>query len=1365
MSDKNIILKTFQNNNLDIPYKDTYISLDGQDIVLQPKSGESLRLPFAAQFVSMSGNEGSSVFELTFSDGFKLNAKEILSAALENYKENDGVLSVNKLDKEKEQKHDKNNDNDNTDETPPVQVIKEKVVVQEIIEKIIEKGGESDVDNDLYDYLNKKHDFEDSAIYNIKPTPVFFSTSSTAQKNKDAEQTEILNKPNDTSSLINFPDSLKLLQLETIYNASEKKLLAGGGSRTDGSFDAQYGKQLIDMSAYNDGITFDAAIRGISEDLTKQTKIIKLGDGYTIKSFPKETNSLYRLVYSNSEEGAKLGLSPDEFAIIYDVYSVDLKFTLPMKAEKDGVEYDYNLGFSIQDLGESDNSIIDSAGYVLLNKLPSALVIKGTSGDDLFIAGYGQDIYDGGSGSDSLSYERYNTGITVDFTNKDESNKILAQNGISSSNSAFVTTDKIQQVITNFNSIIGTSHNDTFIIGDSAISINGGDGDDKFIIKGGSFKVNGGEGCNSITFEQINNLGVLKDVQLTDQMNLQIDGVEINLSAGSINFNKDGALQSGVIQNINSVVGSSHNDIIIGSDKDDVIDGAGGKNIIYGSSGNDIIDGGKEGVLSYALMEQSIDVNLKTNEANKGTAGVDKLNNIGTVVGAAGGGSLSSDNINATFIGTGGITKFTVGNGSFSLFGGKDQNIYTIDSSIVTVTGKGNDTLTSIDSLLTYLGNASSHSVLDISGGQASITIGTGSSVVTAKNNGNITIHTGHGGDFVYHSINANAIFHLDEKTSTTLDYSESITSSGIFAHLSNGMIQGSNFNDKIVTGNISKLVGSQYGNNSINASGIKNNISLIGYKSNNTFIVGSGNSNYYEIINPEGNNNVLDYSALSDLIHVNLNNDIIYKNNNQNYDQVINFNHIIGSSASGNSFKGKNGVDTIFDIRQGSNQIIFGKDEGNDSYWLTSDRNNQLNYKELNSGIIFEQTGEGGNSQATVTKNNYKDIIYGQATEVTGTDLDDIFLIHGAIVSPQNIFGGKGNDKFVFYTIPNIKTNVDGGEGINSFVWARSGSGVSTFYLNKNNDDGSFGFQLNSQKYTTVNNISKLIFKGDSSAYLRWDNNVKNIDVLVESHNGNKTFEFLVSGGGNKIDGGYNVSKTAWSKVDYNNLKNGIEADLESGNVKYLDGSQNDILKNINMIRGTSYNDKITGSKLDTVFFASKGNDEYKGNGSNDEYRVSFQCELNLSQKTVNKLNNGMDKFDGIEEFYLSDSDDVIKFNANDDIGNIKINCGNGTDVLQQLSSGNTNIDLKDMSNLIGIDTINIKDVNHDNVSFDLDGFFKSHTDKQSLNLIISSTDANNRDSVFNITHNDSWRLDTQSANKFIYVDNANHQLIVDVV
>lgn len=1359
MSNKNIILKTFQNNNLDIPYKDTSISLDGQDIILQSTSGELVRLPFAAQFVSMSGNEEAPVFELTFSDGFKLNAKEILSKALENYKENDGLSSVNKLDKAEEHKQDKNNDNDNTDEAPSVQVIKEKVVVQEIVEKVIEKGGESEVDNDLHAFLNKQYDFEDSAIYETKPTPVFFSTSSTAQKNKDAEQTEILNKPNDTLS-INYPDTLELLQLETIYNSSEKTVLAGGGSRTDGSFNAQYGKQLIDMSAYNDGMTFDAAIRGSSENSTKLTKIIKLGDGYTIKSFPTETNSVYRLVYSNTEEGAKLGLSADELAIIYDTNTPDFKFTLPIKAEKNGVEYDYNLGFSIQNISEYDNSVIDSAGYMLLNKSPSALVIKGTSGDDLFFAGYGQDIYDGGSGSDTLSYEKHNTGITVDATNKDEANNILAQNGISSSDSAFITTGKVQQVITNFNSIIGSTHNDTFIIGDSSVSINGGAGDDKFIIKDGSFEINGGEGCNSITFEQINNLGALKDVQITDQMNHQIEGVEINLSSGTVTFNKDGVLQSGVIQNINSVIGSINNDIIRGSDKDDVIDGAGGQNIIYGSSGNDTINGGeKGGILSYASMQQSIDVNMTKNEAHKGAAGVDKFSNIITVIGAAGGGSLSSDGINATLIGTSGTTKFIVENGAFTLFGGKDQNIYTLNNSVTSVTGKANDMLTSTDSLLTYSGNASSHSVLDISGGKADITTGTGSSVVTAKDGANIIIRTSNGGEVVYHSIDANASFHLDEKTSTTLDYSEVKSSLGISAHISKGIIQGGNFTDSIVTGNISKLIGSQHGNNTLDASGIKYNISLIGYKSNNTFIAGSGNINHYEIINPEGNNNVLDYGALSDVIHVDLSNEIIHKSN-QTYDQVVNFNHIIGSSASGNSFKGKNGVDTIFDIRQGSEQSIFGKDEGNDIYWLTTGNDNTLNYNELKSGIIFTQDAITG--QSTVTKHNYTDIIHGQADKVYGTDFDDTFYLNNGIISKQDLYGGKGNDVFIFDTLTSNILNIDGGEGMNSFVWTRKGSGTSTFYLNESNDDGSFNFQINAEKYTTVNNISKLIFNGDSSAYLRWASGVKNIDVVVESHNGNKTFEFVLSGGGNNIDGGSNVSKASWSKVDYNSLYQGIEADLKSGYVKYLDGSQNDTIKNINSIRGTWYDDKITGSELDTIFLASKGNDIYTGNGKSDEYSTTFKSTLNLGDNTINKGNNGTDSFSNIEHFNLSNSDDVIQFNAN--INNVTINAGNGTDTLQQLANGDKTIDLKDMSNLNSVEIVDISKVNHDKISFDLDGFFKNHEGQQSLKLVISNTDAANKN-IFDITHNNNWSLDVSSQNKYVYVDNANHQLTVEVV
>ncbi|EAQ6131908.1 calcium-binding protein [Salmonella enterica] len=1361
-SEKDIIIKTFQNNVLNMPWKGTTVSVDGQDIIFKNISGDVIRLPFAAQLISISSGESTPVFEVTFSDGVKLDAGNVLGEALKNLNENDGVLSVNKNSKKEDQSNTNDEDTTVSNQNISESGAKEKIIVKEVvIEKTVEnqEAGNSQ-ENKVYDIVNQEYTFEDTAVYKIKPILEIFSSSSSSEDTKKFDHQKTESIPVD----LNYPDSVALYQLATQYDSGSNTLFAGGGSRNIFDFQHQYGKQTIDMSSKKDGMTFDASIRGSFDHSTQLTKIINLGDGYNVTSFTNENNEHFRIVVSDSDEGRQFGLKNNEFAIVYDTSS-NYEFTLPLKAEKDGTEYDYNIGFKVQNVDNSE-SIIDSSGYFLLGNKPSPLVIKGTSAGDLFNAGYGDDVYDGGEGSDTISWLGHNEGINVDFSSSQRIDEILSSNDINSENSASIVYSSREQIISGFENIIGTSYNDKFTIYGNKINISAGDGDDTFVVLGGQgLNLDGGAGNNNIDFSKLEQTGTLKKVTYGNNSEHLINGVEINLSDGEFSFNSNNENFSGKINNISEIKGTMNNDLIIGSDSNDIISSLGGSDIIYGSSGDDIINGGEGGsILDYSNLNYSVKIDLIKHESDKGDFGKDIFSNINTIVGAKGGGTITSDGVGANIVASGGTTLFSVKHGYYTMTGSNDQNIYSIDKSITNIIGKGTDEITVSDSVINYNGTLAESSVLNISSGMADIITGKGKSFIDGENNAVITINTSNGGELTYKSSGAKVSLWLDDITATTLDYSSFM--SGINTILDTGKINAGDVTDEIFSGHISRLIGSSNGFNKFDAANTNYNLSLIADGSNNTFISGSGKNNHFEIISDNGSNNILDYSKVNITIHVDLNNDLITKGADgaQGSDDVINFNHILGSKGNGNTYIGKVNTDTFFDIKYGSNQTVYAKEGGNDTYILKNGNTDTLLYNSLDHSINYSQSGVNNKIQKG-DGHSFSDSVNYVASNIYATNFDDTFNIY-ATKGSQNIYAGRGDDIFNLGA-PGTNgevINYYGGEGNNVLNYTGSQGQVNFVFTDSNT--------VKTNNVITVHDISSFNHSGNGSAKFTWANTADDINLHIDRHNNNSHFDFIIrEGNGNTIDGGAGATKDNYSKVDYSLFTQGIVADLNKSvdTVVSADGRHSDNLTNINSIVGTDFNDSITGSNEATYFYASGGNDNYNGMSGNDWYNTIHTSILNLEDLTINKNVKGVtgliDTVHDIHNFNLSAYNDIIEF-SDSIANNFFINAGNGTDTLKQSQSGSIDVALGDLSNIQNIEILDLSKVDHDSIKFDLDGYFKQHTDKSSLNLKVSHTDAANRDIFdFKTDPNNTWSLHNSNGNHHVYIDNNLHQLVVDVV
>ncbi|EBP4586388.1 calcium-binding protein [Salmonella enterica] len=1382
-SEIDIILKTFQNNNIDFSWKGTKVSVDGQDIVLQDLSGNIIRLPFAAQLISMSSGNSSPVFEVTFADGTKLNAGELLGHALKNTKENDGVLSLNKNIKQNDSITDENNDGQNNSTS----TVKEKIVEKVVVEKVVIEDNSAignTPENTISDIINNQEsNIEEIFVYTTKPIDTFSSSASSDENKKFDEQPPDVTQ---SSGSLNVPDSVSMFQLATEQLFDSNTIVAGGGSRDIFDFKHQYGTQVIDKSSAVTGMTFDATIRGSSDHGNKLTKIISLGDGYTINSFSDENNGLYSIITSNSEQGQQIGLKPGEFAIVYDT-AINYDFTIPLSAEKNGVMYDYKLGFRVSHLDNTD-SIIDDSGYINLGRTPSPLLIKGTSGDDLFKAGDGNDIYHGGNGSDTITWQEHNTGITVDFSPSGKVQEMLSSSGITSENSAIVNVGSKEQIINGFEHLTGTSYDDNFIISDgSNITISGNGGNDSFIIKGGIFNVDGGDGVNIIDFSGLKNTGKIKESSHGDNHNITVDGVIVNLYDGKVNYSDSQGNKESVVNNVSVVKGTANNDVITGSDRDEVIDGGGGNDIFYGSSGNDVIKGASGSVLDYSNLDGIVNINLTSKVADKLDSGQDTFTAIDHIVGSQGGGHIISDGFSATLSAGGGETNFSVSNGYYTMRGSEGSNNYKVTKSIASITGNGQDNISVENSIFDYDGKLSTNSTLIIKGGQSDITTGSGNTVIEGRENAVIEIHSVTSGDVIYKSHGATVKLWLNEGVKTTLDYSN--ITSAVKAVLSEGKIHVGDNTDEVISGNISKIIGSNTGNNIIDASNTNTSITVISDGDNNTFISGKGKNNHFEISGVIKNGNILDYSKTDSKIDVDLNNNTIRKSDDD-ADKAINFNHIKGSTGNGNTFKGKEGIDTTFDVKYGTNQTITAKDTGNDTYILKGGNTDTLDYSKLKTSIIYNQSS----GSACITKGNYHDSITNRPVILNGTSQGDTFNIsnsrHNLIIN-----AGDGNDVFNINDISATST-YHGNGGINTLNY--TGSQTLNF-----NFTGQHNVNINNN--TVADNISSFSHAGNGSATFVWSNGADNINLNIGEHKNGSHFDFIITEGkGNTINGGGNLTETSYSKVDYSNFSQGIVANLSDANstVK-INGNGNgngngnnhiDHLTNINAIKGTNFNDIITGGNHKTFFYASGGSDTYNGGNNSDKYISTYQSNLTINDtnvtinKIINNNNNNTDILTNVKEITLSNNDDNVIINNNNNnnnnnnmtintadgndivifnhsIGNVEINLGAGSDTLKQMSNGSGNITLGNLSNIKNMETLDLSTVNHTKIEFDLNGYFTSHDGKNTLNLKVNSHDAGSK-SIFDFKTNGEWtKLNDHNNNHHTYVDSHGHTLVVDVV
>lgn len=1507
--DKIILIKTLQENNLPFPLNGTTVSIDGQDFVFKTADGIIYKLPFAAQFSGLTDD----AFEVKFSDGIQLTSKQLIDKAIDNLSENKEYITSHPVNNEQQNTvdhekvitktvyetvkipvHDNNiqdagatpqdqddgsaNDHiDNIDILPPEDVIyfstnasatstknqtpdtpdtpiiippapkSPNISVLQLDTSIDEKDHTVDVGGG--DRNTSSYDLQ----YGTKTVDLSNSNDNwtiNAQIRGSADDENTLTK------IIRLDDVTTITGVSTSQN-SDYSVIA---------WDSDKGRELglkqnefavIYSTKHDDSFSVN-----VSFDPPDYNGDTSYNLGFNISPDPLSINDASGTTMLGTDPAPLIikGGNGDDSIIAGrgdDIYDGGGGHnTIDYSQFDHGITVDFQASdtSTLENVGlkDTDSATVSGTDIKSQQVINNIQEVTGTRYDDVFITnssdhifhggdgndtfiGYGgNNTFDGGSGSNTVDYRNVGgttfdqvslaKGLNIDVNGVevDLADNVTSHNGWVDDNG---TEGKDQ--LSNIHTVYGTAYNDLIICDDNDNTIYGVDGDDVVVSGYGNNTIDGGKGTTTVDYSKITG------------------GVDVDLNTGIANKNNG---NKDNLTNVSAIIGSDDGGTLTGK--------TGASNTLIGTGGNTVfnLDGGTNTVFggdgdnTYNISNSIITVTADGN-SNIGNFTNDMLTYHGSTSGQD---TVSIDGgRNSIFVGTGysdltfGGSSFndihTENGGEFVYHGGDsyselyldDQTKTSLDYSGVDDDGFNADLNSGI--IISNSGNFSDR----ISSGVIDSITGTtfGDGTYTASD---------YTTDLSIHAYGANNTISLGkgETYSVLIDKS----SSGV----------GGNNNIITTNGGVNNniLINTTGENNNItlDANSINNKVEITGAASNNTVFVYGGKQNEI-IFDDSGVDNKVDYSHTGGVLNIDLGAETASSNGNGGSDTLVGVNYIVANGASGSTFKAKEGVSTTFDISNSKSAIVTGIDSGNDTI-ISKGANNEIDYSALTHGLTFRINGT---SSSTITKyDGSYDTVTGYVTEYTGSNYGDDYIINaysGLIVN-----GGSGDDNI---TVANAfratAVVINGGDGNNSFTYANNSNTYTTYVeFNKNVANG-FNMTVcyndysatSSNGYMTVNNMDVFHISDSGWNQMLWDAGINGIDIVVDSHNGNK-YLFYVNGGGNYIDGGAKgLSLTSYSSVVYNSVSTmdntSVNVNLDTGVVTFSDGRANDTLLNINRIQGTNNDDTITGhSSMSDIFIESDGNDTINGNSSSGNIYLTSGggINANLNEGTITKT-NGIDHVQDIQEFDLdnlnSDSEVIAKDNSNmkfelgsdhvtytisgahnandtyninagtlkmdysgfstnitdnltnntvskgdgstdtfnnhidnittgtgddiftwsnfNDVSAVTINGGAGNNELVENANGDTSLDLGSLSNVTNVETLDLSNVKHSSISFDVDSFFKAHTDENEFTIKIQDNDS----SVLHLSKSSAWTDTVSSDGKTDnWSDTSGHELHV---
>ncbi|WP_018236938.1 calcium-binding protein [Ensifer sp. BR816] len=507
-------------------------------------------------------------------------------------------------------------------------------------------------------------------------------------------------------------------------------------------------------------------------------------------------NGIDNQLVGNAGEDILRGMDGNDLLIGDNMVDVNLD-GVPDDENMDGVpdevEEDQAGASDFLDGGFGDDRLYGGGGDDTLNGGFGNDVLRGGHGDDFLNASDGDDILDGGEGNDtlvaSLGNDILRGGAGDDFLNASIGSDTL-DGGDGNDNLIASSGD---------DTLLGGAGADSLDGGDGADILDGGNGDDTLMGGNGADQMDGGAGNDTVSYATGGAVG-------------------INLGTGAVS----GAAVGDVLVNIESITGSSQNDILVGDGNNNTFTGGAGADQIIGQGGFDTAD--------YSTSAAGVTINLNTTVVDPLAIGTgtgsdaegDMLQLIERIIGSAFIDTLNGGELNETLMGGGGADFINGGIGT-------DTAEYSSSAAGVSITlddsgaalGVGGDAegdiLTSIENLTgsgaddTLIGNALTN-----------------------------RIDGGAGNDFIRGGTNTGTEFLIGGEGIDTADYSTSGTA--VIARLSDSQTSGALStggdaqNDVLVT--MENIIGSAFDDQLFGASATNR---LDGDAGNDVLIGGAG--------------------------------------------------------------------------------------------------------------------------------------------------------------------------------------------------------------------------------------------------------------------------------------------------------------------------------------------------------------------------------------------------------------------------------------------------------------------------------------------------------------------------------------------
>ncbi|MBL4645736.1 MAG: tandem-95 repeat protein, partial [Rhizobiales bacterium] len=324
-------------------------------------------------------------------------------------------------------------------------------------------------------------------------------------------------------------DDLKGLAGDDVLNGGEGDDVLVGGIGAD-ALDGGEGYDVADFSASVEGVSVDLAL-GVGAGGSAE------GDTYT--SIEEVRGSGYDDTIKGAEESETL-IGGDGGDVLYG--------------------------------GAGNDTLYGGAG---------ADILQGDAGDDVLIGGEGADVLVGGTGIDQVDYSASDAAIEIDLS---------TQAGFGGHAQG--------DMLDGIESVIGSSFDDEITGADESESLFGGDGNDVISGAGGNDILSGGAGLDILSGGAGQDTligGAGADVLLggADQ-----DTVDYTFSSGAVTIDLGlgtglgGDAEGDTLSQIETVLGSNHNDTLTGTSNSDSLFGQEGDDTLIGAEGADLMDGG-----------------------------------------------------------------------------------------------------------------------------------------------------------------------------------------------------------------------------------------------------------------------------------------------------------------------------------------------------------------------------------------------------------------------------------------------------------------------------------------------------------------------------------------------------------------------------------------------------------------------------------------------------------------------------------------------------------------------------------------------------------------------------------------------------